>query len=260
MAGIKDFLKDILRPSYRSMLAAMHAGDECRCNLCGKRFAAMRPRKGRHADGSSFIIKDGAGTCWKCNSYPRVRALWHWLVNDFKIQEKVDFELLHIAPEQQLADKFLKMPGIHYTAVDKFCPGYKYANYVSHADVTDLHFHDSMFDMIICNHVLEHVKNDSKAMSELLRVLKPNGTAVLMVPIDMDAEHTDEEKPDEELSGDERERRFGQPDHVRMYGRDYFERLENVGFHVEHIAFPADLVKELALNPTEEVILAVKSN
>ena len=258
MASIKDLLKDILRPSYRSLLAATHAGHECRCNLCGREFASMRPLRGLHADGTSYIIKDGVGSCWKCNSYPRNRALWHWLVNDFKIEEKVDFELLHIAPEQQLADKFLKMPGIRYTAVDKFCPGYKYAKYVKHADVTDLPFQESMFDMIICNHVLEHVKDDSKAMSELHRVLKPNGTAVLMVPIDMDAERTDEEKPDEELTGDERERRFGQYDHVRMYGRDYFERLENAGFHVEHISFSADLVKQLALEPKDEVIVAMK--
>ncbi len=170
MNSIKEFLKDLLRPTYRSILATMHSGSKYKCNLCGKEFSTMRPLKGMHADGSSYIIKDAVGSCWKCNSYPRNRALWYWLENDFKIEDKDNFQLLHIAPEEQLSNKFLHMSGLKYTAVDKFCPGYKYAKFVKQADVTELPFQDSSFDMIICNHVLEHIKDDIKAMSELYRV------------------------------------------------------------------------------------------
>ena len=251
-------LKDLLRPLYRNLLATAHSGSECRCNLCGKSFSGMRPLMGRRADGSTFIITGKVGSCWKCNSYPRVRALWQWLENDFRIQEKLPLQLLHIAPEAQLSDKFLHMQGLDYTAVDKFCEGYKYAKFVKHADILDLPFQDSTFDMVICNHVLEHVKDDARAMSELYRVLKPGGTAVLMVPINNDLEVTAEEKPDEELSGEEREKRFGQYDHVRLYGRDYYNRLQHTGFQVERKMLSPQIVKELALEPKEELIIASK--
>ena len=250
--------KDSLRPLYRSYLASAHSGSECRCNLCGKSFSGMRPLTGRHADGSTFKITGKVGACWKCNSYPRVRALWHWLENDYGIQQKLPLQLLHIAPEAQLSDKFLHMQGLDYTAVDKFCEGYQYAKFVKHADILDLPFQDAMFDMVICNHVLEHVKDDTKAMSEIFRVLKSGGTAVLMVPIDNVLEVTLEEKPDEELSGEEREKRFGQYDHVRLYGRDYYNRLQQAGFQVERKVLPPQIVKELALEPKEEIIIASK--
>ncbi len=253
-------LKDILRPVYRSLLAAIHAGKECRCNLCGKSFSKMKPPIGIHADGTTFLRTEGeAGYCWKCNSYPRVRAVWHWLENDYRIQEKANLQLLHIAPEEQLAEKLLQLPGVTYTAVDKFCEGYHYGEFVKHADILDLPFGDSSFDMVICNHVLEHVKNDAKAMSELYRVLKPGGTALLIVPIDLSLADTLEEEPDEELSTDEREERFGQYDHVRLYGRDYFDRLERAGFQVERKALPSVVVKDLALDPDLEIVTATKA-
>ncbi len=252
-------LKDALRPAYRSLLATLHAGSRCRCNLCGKSFSRMKPPIGVHSDGTTFKRTDGgAGNCWKCNSYPRVRAIWHWLENDFKIGQRFDLSLLHIAPEEQLAQKLRIMPGIHYTAVDKFTPGYHYADYVMHADLLELPFQDETFDMVICNHVLEHIKDDVKAMAELYRLLKPGGIAIVMTPMDLSLEHSIEEGPDEVLSDAEREKRFGQYDHVRIYGMDYFERLRQVGFTVDRKKMPDNVVNELELDAEQDVVIATK--
>ena len=94
-----------------------------------------------------------------------------------------------------------------------------------------MNFKDNFFGVIIYNHVLEHVKNDQKAISELFRVLRPKGFAILQVPISKNAKETFEDFSI--TSPEERERYFGQKDHVRIYGQDYKKRLESVGFKVE---------------------------
>ncbi len=98
------------------------------------------------------------------------------------------------------------------------------------ADICDLPFKDDQFDFIICNHVLEHIPNDTQAMKEIYRVLKPGGTAILQVPYkaDLSTTFSDDSITDRE----ERTRIFGQYDHVRVYGMDYFKKLESIGFKV----------------------------
>jgi ubiquinone/menaquinone biosynthesis C-methylase UbiE len=98
-------------------------------------------------------------------------------------------------------------------------------------DITDISFENDYFDFIICNHVLEHIQDDRKAMNELFRVLKPSGEAVLQVPISKYNKKTFEDVTIIDPEG--REKYFGQKDHVRIYGKDYKERLESVGFKVE---------------------------
>jgi len=98
-------------------------------------------------------------------------------------------------------------------------------------DITDISFGNDYFDFIICNHVLEHIQDDRKAMSELFRVLKPSGEAILQVPISKNAKETFEDFSI--TSPEEREKYFGQKDHVRIYGKNYKNRLENVDFKVE---------------------------
>ncbi len=95
-------------------------------------------------------------------------------------------------------------------------------------DITDIHLPDHSFDVIICNHVMEHIPDDTQAMSELYRVMKPGGWAILQTPISGD---TTFEDPTVQ-SPEERQRLFGQRDHVRIYGRDYEDRLRSVGFTV----------------------------
>ena len=110
--------------------------------------------------------------------------------------------------------------------------GTQYPNGTINMDITHLKYPDNYFDFILCSHVLEHIPNDIDAMKELYRVLKPNdGFGILQVPIELDREITYEDHTI--TSPIEREKAFGQFDHVRIYGKDYIQRLKSVGFEVE---------------------------
>jgi len=127
-------------------------------------------------------------------------------------------------------------------------------------DITDINFENDYFDFIICNHVLEHVQDDRKAMSELFRVLKPDGEAILQVPISKYNKETFEDFSI--VSPREREKYFGQKDHVRIYGKDYKNRLENVGFKLEIYDIKKALnikeAKRLGLNREEILYVCFK--
>jgi len=118
------------------------------------------------------------------------------------------------------------------------------------ADICHLPFAENEFDFILCNHVLEHIPDDFKAMQEIYRVLKPGGTAILQIPLENDREVTFED--DSITDPKERARIFGQYDHVRVYGTDYFERLEKVGFTVNAV----DYTKELGAKQVDRYRLA----
>jgi SAM-dependent methyltransferase len=131
--------------------------------------------------------------------------------------------MLHVAPEPCLAPRLSAIEELDYVSGD-LEPGPRQL----HLDVTALPFEDRHFDAIICSHVLEHVPDDRRALAELRRVLRPDGWAVLLVPIlrERTIEDPTETDPAERL------RRFGQRDHVRVYGRDFYERLRDAGFAV----------------------------
>jgi predicted SAM-dependent methyltransferase len=108
----------------------------------------------------------------------------------------------------------------------------KYAkNVMIRVDVTDIQFRDDTFDVIICNHVLEHIADDRKAISELCRILKPGGWAILQVPISLTLKSTYEDSSITTAAG--REAAFGQDDHLRIYAMDYEDRLTQGGFTVD---------------------------
>ena len=109
-------------------------------------------------------------------------------------------------------------------------------------DITDIKLPNDQFDCILCYHVLEHIPDDEKAMKELFRILKPGGWAILQSPIDRDREKTFEDS--NILSPEERKRAFGHRDHVRIYGRDYKERLSRAGFNIR----PIDYIRNLQSN------------
>jgi ubiquinone/menaquinone biosynthesis C-methylase UbiE len=110
------------------------------------------------------------------------------------------------------------------------------------ADICNLPFKDNEFDIILCNHVLEHIPDDTKAMQELYRVLKPGGFGVFQIPQDLNRETTFED--DNITDKKERAKIFGQYDHVRIYGRDYFEKLRSIGFKVDEVNYTATFSEE----------------
>ncbi|HSM63218.1 MAG TPA: methyltransferase domain-containing protein, partial [Gillisia sp.] len=105
--------------------------------------------------------------------------------------------------------------------------------------ICNLPFEDNSFDFILCNHVLEHIPDDTKAMKELYRILKKGGTAILQIPQDLSREHTFEDNSI--TSRKERAKIFGQYDHVRVYGRDYFDKLRSIGFKVREVDYTNEL-------------------
>lgn len=169
-------------------------------------------------------------------SLERHRLLWLWLLNetDFFMSKK---KVLHMAPEQCFLKRFKKLKH-DITTSDLNSPIADVK-----ADITNLPFEDNSFDIIFCNHVLEHIPDDTKAMQELHRVLKSGGMGILQVPQDLNRKETFED--DSITDPKERARIFGQYDHVRIYGRDYFKKLRSIGFRVKEIDYTKDLAPEL---------------
>lgn len=166
-------------------------------------------------------------------SLERHRLCWLYLQNKtnlFSTAQKV----LHFAPEQAFLKRFRKMPHLDYTTTDLNSPIADVK-----ADICNLPFEDNTYDFIICNHVLEHIPDDTKAMQELYRVLAPGGTAILQVPYDRSRESTFED--DTITDPKERTKIFGQYDHVRIYGMDYFEKLASIGFNVSAVDYTESL-------------------
>jgi SAM-dependent methyltransferase len=168
--------------------------------------------------------RDGAA-CPRCDSLERHRVLWIWLREHGGLGTQAR-DVLHLAPEPGLRQALLAAPGVRWTGGDLHPddPG------VRPLDVTALPFGDGSFDLAICSHVLEHVVDDAAALRELRRVLRPGGRAVLQQPVDPALDRTSE---DPSAPPVERLRRFGQEDHVRIYGADFPDRLRAAGFDVE---------------------------
>ncbi len=169
-------------------------------------------------------------------SLERHRLLWLYLKNEtnfFTTQAKV----LHFAPEQAFYKRFRKLKHLNYTTTDLNSPLADVK-----ADICDLPFDEDQYDIIFCNHVLEHIPDDTKAMQEILRVLKPGGMAILQIPQDLSREITFEDDTITDPAA--RAEIFGQYDHVRVYGRDYFEKLRSIGFNVEEVDYTNTLSKE----------------
>ena len=180
-------------------------------------------------------------------SLERHRLLWLYLKNETEFF-KAPLKVLHMAPEQCFLDIFKSLENLDYTTADLFSPIVDVK-----ADILDLPFEDNSFDFIFCNHVLEHIEDDSKAMSELHRVMKTGGTGIFQIPQDLSRESTYEDLTI--TKAEDRAKHFGQYDHVRVYGKDYFERLRKVGFKVEEVAYAKTLdagsQDRYRLNPEE---------
>ena len=166
-------------------------------------------------------------------SLERHRLLWLYLKNEtdfFTAKHK----LLHFAPEQAFYKRFKKLKNIEYTTTDLNSPLSDIK-----ADICNLPFEDNSFSIVFCNHVLEHIPDDTKALEELYRILKPSGWGIFQIPQELDRAITFED--DSITDKKERAKIFGQYDHVRIYGRDFFDKLRSAGFKVFEIDYTATL-------------------
>ncbi len=169
-------------------------------------------------------------------SLERHRLMWLFLKNNtdfFSAPKKV----LHIAPEQCFIKIFKNQPNLDYITADLHSPIADVK-----ADILNLPFENETFDVVFCNHVLEHIIDDKKAMTELFRVMKKGGYGIFQVPQDLTLQKTYEDSTI--TNPKERAKHFGQYDHVRIYGHDYFNRLENVGFKVRPTNLSLSLSKK----------------
>ena len=146
-------------------------------------------------------------------------------------------KVLHFAPEQEFYKRFKKQTNINYTTTDLLSPLADVK-----ADICNLPFKDNEYDIIFCNHVLEHIPDDTKAMQELYRVLKPGGMGIFQIPQDLSRAVTFSD--DTIVDQKERAKIFGQYDHVRIYGRDYFDKLRSIGFKVIEEDYTSKLTPE----------------
>jgi SAM-dependent methyltransferase len=228
-------------------LGFMYSGKDVKCLICGKAYKTFLPY-GRLSSRPNAL-------CPNCLSLERHRLIWLYL------KEKTNFfqtklNVLHIAPEHCYMKPFEAQHGEGYITADIESPLAKVK-----MDIHEMPFADNRFDVVLCNHVLEHVRDDMKALSEIKRVLKPGGWAILLVPFFNPV-------PDKTFSDDsitdarEREKIFGQSDHVRKYGKDYAKRLAESGMTVdeEKFAFAIDAAKKFRLGLSPEIIYRTIKN
>ena len=174
-------------------------------------------------------------------SLERHRLLWLYLQNETDFfTSKVKKKVLHFAPEQEFYKRFKKQTNIDYTTTDLLSPLADIK-----ADICNLPFPDNTYDIIFCNHVLEHIPDDTKAMQELYRVLKPGGMGIFQIPQDLSRETTFADNSI--VNQKERAKIFGQYDHVRVYGRDYFNKLRSIGFKVIEEDYTNKIPTELVI-------------
>ena len=252
---ISFFLKTIPRKQLQlvshfvlKILSLFYKGNQVKCPVCMHSFRKFLPY-GR--------ISRSNALCPNCLSLERHRLLWLFL------NDKTDFftakaKMLHIAPELCYMKRFESLPKLEYLTADLESPLAKIK-----MDIHNIPFPENSFDIIFCNHVLEHVKDDRKVMSEILRVLKPGGWAILQVPIFLPLNPITFEDPTI-IDPQKRAELFGQDDHVRVYGKDYADRIRSTGFEVIEEDFidglEPDLVKKYVLPQGEIIHRAIKPN
>jgi SAM-dependent methyltransferase len=225
-----------------------YAGNKVECPVCEHHYRSFLPY-GR-------INPRANALCPNCLSLERHRLIWLYL------KEKTNFfsarlNILHIAPEHCFMKRFEKQHGDNYITGDIESPLAKVK-----MDIHAIPFGENHFDAVLCNHVLEHVADDIKAMREIRRVLKPGGWAIMQVPF---FSPVPENTIDDSSITDSRAREeaFGQDDHVRLFGKDYAQRIERSGLTAVADLFamklPDELAKRYAIVKSEILYKGVKN-
>lgn len=229
------------------VVAIFYRGNKVECPVCDSHFSKFVPY-GRVARANAL--------CPDCLALERHRLMWLYL------KQKTNFfepnqEVLHIAPEICFIKKFEEIHGDQYITADLESPLAKVK-----MDIHEMPFEDNQFDVAFCNHVMEHVADDIQSMKEIYRVLKPGGWAIIQIPIFHPVPDVTFED-DTVTDSKERDRLFGQDDHVRLYGKDYPDRLRQAGFTVVEDDFVNSLSAEdqarFAL-PKDEIIHLCKKD
>lgn len=205
-------------------------GNDYQCYCCHKRVGRFLPYRGGMKNISAEMIRfDVIGSdvehfsCPYCRSHDRERHLFMYFDKTLIWETFRNSSVLHFAPERNLARRIRSLGPKYYVKADLF----PHSAEIVREDVTRLSFSDEMFDVVIANHVLEHVSDDTTAMKEVFRVLKPGGLAILQTPFSNILEVTSEDPMI--TSAAERLRAYGQEDHVRLYGTDLFTKIEATG-------------------------------
>ncbi|MGH2955008.1 MAG: class I SAM-dependent methyltransferase [Solirubrobacterales bacterium] len=232
-------LADRLRVSkWKATQRIRRRGDAVECPCCGRTWSSFVP------------FARGGTVCPGCFSLERMRGLWLWLDRGDALAAPA--RILHLAPEPCLEPLLRDRAGERYLTADLDRRGVDVA-----LDVTAMPFEDDRFDLVLCSHVLEHVDDDRAAMRELARVAAPGATVVVMVPLLPPGEATREDPSVTDPA--QRLARFGQADHLRVYGRDLAERLGEAGLdpssvRVNELFGPAECAR-FGLDPEELLIL-----
>jgi SAM-dependent methyltransferase len=225
---IKKFVPDFFLKEYLDFQKVIqikyYRGDKVFCPICNSKFKKF---------GTFGSEKRENARCYFCGSLERHRLVFKYLserTNFFNNNSKI--RLLHFAPEKSFYDIFSKNQNIDYTPCDLSPEIHLYDGDVKiiKVDITNIPFKENYFDVILCNHVLEHIIDDRKAMSELYRVMKIGQWGIFQVPIDYSRKMTYEDFTI--TAPKDRKKAFGQSDHVRIYGQDYKDRLKSAGFNV----------------------------
>ncbi len=210
----------------------LYRGDRFACPCCSarlSRFLALTTPSG---------IRSESVICPRCDSHPRHRLLWLYFHAQCRDLFDKRIQLLHLAPEFCFERHFRRNPNLNYVTADLTAPQVDL-----HADVCCLPFAERRFNVVLCNHVLEHVTDDRRAISEIYRVIRPGGWALMQVPVDSEREITLEDA--EVRTPEERELYYGQDDHVRQYGIDFVDRIRRAGFSIDVIDYTSILGQPL---------------
>ncbi len=244
---VPSALQPLLLRGYLGVTSLIYKGTKNECPCCNGTF-----KKFLTFDG--YGVKRENARCPKCGSLERHRLLWLFMKNELNITSK-KLNLLHIAPEPGIQQLLEPLKNIDYLSADIAHP-----LAMVKMDITDIKYPDNSFDAIICAHVLNHVNDDAKAMSELYRVMRPTGWIIVQTPVDYNREHTFEDATVKTEA--DRKKVFGQQDLARIYGKDFLSRLQHAGFKVEVVHYckqlGAGVAERMGLLQDDELFFCTK--
>lgn len=268
---VRKFVQKIRRTLWTMRWKRFNAlGSKHECYICKGKFRSFYPYRNGRIKRSEFMRQMnvvGSDTinfgCPYCHANDRERHLFLYF-DRLKLWERFGgAHILHFAPERNLSKRIKECLPAQYVQADYY-PEDLYGKNpeIQRVDATNIQFDDTTFEGLICNHVLEHVPDSHKALSEFYRILKPGGFGILQTPYSARLSHTIEDPGIDTESL--RLAVYGQEDHSRLFGRDFFQFIKDEGFILkvcrhEDVA-TLDEACYFGINPKEDLILVQKPN